>query len=154
MKRKSILSMAACLILVMVMLVGCGKGQKTSDNEMKTEDGKTYITVETEYGDLYYQEQWVEFMKTETKLEEDVLKVDFKAEIEGSIYDLFQLSIGVADEEAMGTLKDSEGNERKVSVMLYELEQKSELSEDEMNRLYALQEEINFVMEHLDGMDD
>ena len=154
MKKNRIFSVIVSVMLFVALLAGCGKKQGASADETKTENSQAYITVETEYGNLYYQEQWAEFMKTETKMEDDILKVDFKAEVEGETYDLFQLSIGIQEEDAPGKIKDSEGNERKVGVVLYELEQKSELTDDEMNRLYAMQEDINYVMDHLDGIED
>ena len=49
----------------------------------------------------------------------------------------------------MAQLTDSEGTVRGVSVNFLELGEYPELAEDQQNQLYAMQEDINFVMENI-----
>lgn len=107
------------------------------------------IAVDTTYGKLYYQEQWAEFMKVEQTTEGDILLVHFYAEVNGANYPLFTLSIGGGDGDPAAVLTDADGVQRDVYVIIEEIMEQDSFSEEEQNRLYAMQEEINYVMQNI-----
>jgi len=107
------------------------------------------IVVSTAYGNLFYQEQWSEYMKTEQTQDGETLTVTFLAEFNGIGYPLFSIVIGSDEEEPMAQITDANGTVRNAYVLVEELEEHPELTEDEKNCLYAMQEEINYVVEHM-----
>ena len=107
------------------------------------------VVVSTPYGNLYYQEQWAEFMKVVQLTEGEKLTVSFSAEINGMDYPLFLLEIGEAAGDPVGTLTDAQGVQRNVYLTVEENMEHTQLPQDEQNRLYAMQEEINYVLENL-----
>lgn len=106
------------------------------------------IPVETPYGTLYHQARWEGMLRTEQTMTDDVLCVTFFAELEGGSYRLFSVTIGGAEANA-GTLCDGEGTCRNVFAVMEEPGDLSGLSDDQKDTLYALQEEINFVLDKL-----
>lgn len=156
--------MTLCILLMLsavLIMPGCGAKEESVETEARpvvsTEVSETiqpvedldYCIVSTEFGELYYQEQWVEFIRTEQSREGDVIRVTFKAEMNNSSYNLFTVMIGGGEGGLVGQLTDASGVARDVYVQVWELDQYSELTEGECNRLYAMQEEINYVIENL-----
>lgn len=122
--------------------------EQTEPTAAQTESDP-YVTVGTPYGDLYYQSMWSDCMKTEQTRNGDALEVSFSTQINGKAYLLFVVVIGPGDGTPAGELTDAEGTKREVSVRFEELAESPELTEGERNRLYAMQEEINYVIDNL-----
>ena len=159
---------AICLSVQVIacLLVGCANSEDTTNSvesvpfeplptveevvSVSVEEEETNtVTVHTEYGDLYFQEQWSEYMKTEQAMDGDVLAVSFMAEFNGQRYSLFEIIIGSGEEDPAAWITDEAGVQRDVSVVFEEVLEHEELSQEEQNRLYAMQEDINFVIENL-----
>lgn len=168
--KKRILAGAVSLLLLAAVLVGCGKAKEpevkdpetvvedttvpvAEDTEPTTEPEETVpdgcVAVDTVYGKLLYQDQWIEFMKTEQTNQGDNLIVLFYTDINNVRYELFELTIGSGDGATGGQLTDKDGTVRDVFVRMMELAETDTLSDSEQNRLYAMQEEINFIVENL-----
>ena len=171
MRRIAVLVM--CLLLCLMTVTGCGqKGvQEQPPAQTEAPDAQTapaaaetdppenapaeteprldVMVVSTPYGKIYYQEQWAEFMKVEQFSEGDALNVRFVAEINGIDYPLFVLIVGAAEQDAVAQLTDADGVQRNVQVHMEETGDHAGLSVEEQNRLCAMQEEINFVIENL-----
>ena len=62
---------------------------------------------------------------------------------------MFQVVVGDSDEVEVGTLTDESGTQRKVYMKVTELEEEDALTDTEQNRLYAMQEDLNYVIDHL-----
>lgn len=107
------------------------------------------VCVSTIYGDLYYQDQWMDFMVVEQTPGADALTVMFQAKLNEQTFDLFVLTIGEHTGSPVGQITDASGVKREVYVQLCDLGDISHLSAGEQNRLYAMQEEINFVIENM-----
>lgn len=103
------------------------------------------VPVETPYGTLYYQARWEGTMLTQQTQTGDALCVSFLAELEGVQYPLFSVTIGGAEANA-GSIADSEGTLRNVFAAMEELGDLSALTDAQRDILYAMQEEINFVV--------
>lgn len=155
MKKRNIALLA--LLALVLLLVACGNQGESSGEAMDTTtiaqhnrpEGTDYIVVETLYGELYYQAQWDELLLVEQKKEDDILRVNFTAMIRKEKYLLFSLSIGEKVEANIGYIVDAQGRRRGVSAEVYSISENNTLSDSEANRLYAMQEEINFIMQYL-----
>lgn len=155
---------AAVLISVLAaagMFAGCDEQiyqtltpQQTYQTEQTEQTQQTQldpnmVVVSTPYGDLYYQEQWEGYMKTEQVIEGSSVKVCFTAQVGDGNYPLFEVTIGEGEGDAVGQLTDSDGKKRNVYVSVEESIEHAELTDEQQRRLYAMQEDINFVIENL-----
>lgn len=107
------------------------------------------VIVKTPYGDLMYQEQWAEFMRTEQMEEGELLHVRFLAAFGETNYPLFTAVIGGGEEDAVAKLTGPDGTQRNVAMLMEEIMGLESLSDEELNRLYAMQEEINYVIQNI-----
>ena len=107
------------------------------------------MEVETEYGTLYYPARWKDVLVTAQEKSDEMLTVDFSASVEGKEYRLFQVVIGGQEGDSAGILTDDTGNQRNVQLSVEELAGIEELSEEEQNQLYAMQEGVNDLLEHM-----
>ena len=62
--------------------------------------------------------------------------------------DLFELSIGGGEGEPVGKITGTDGATRDLYLRLIELGDMSQLTEGEKDRVYAMQEALNFVLDH------
>lgn len=125
---------------------GNGSASEDSDEETAAE----LMEISTEYGILYYPAEWEDSLNTEETNEGGFLTVLFSTEADGQSYDLFRVMINSEEGDSVGTVTSEDGTERNVFIETLELSDISGLSEDEQNRLYAMQEGINVLMENLD----
>ena len=124
--------------------------QPTGTTSGNTENVPEYsVCVSTAYGRLFYQDQWIDFMQVEQSQEGDVITVVFQGSVNEQKYKLFTLTIGAQSGSPIGTITDDSGVTRNVCAQMHELGDLSGLSEGEKNRLYAMQEDINFVIANL-----
>ena len=65
-------------------------------------------------------------------------------------YPLFKVTIGEEDGSKIGELTDSAGTKRDVYLQLEEIQKDPNLNDSEQNRLYAMQEDLNYVIDHLE----
>lgn len=158
----SIICMAA--VTSTLVLSGCGNSAPaggTADNaaqtgtesgepgQVQTEQAAEDMAIETKYGTLHYNDQWREYVKIDQTEEGDVVSVSFTAQIKEKEYPLFVVNIGGGDGSEVGKLTDAEGKERIVYISASEIKEEEDLDANEQNRLYAMQEDINYVVDHL-----
>ena len=120
-----------------------------SEEETTRPEDLPPIAVETAYGTLYFQGQWEEFMVVEQVETENGVTVNFSAAFNGNTYPLFVFCIGEGEGVLVGTVTDNAGNTYDVFASMMELEISDDLTDVETNRLYAMQEDINFVIDNL-----
>ena len=168
MKIRVLVGVLSALALT-AMLAGCGaKTQETTPETtaaveteaMQTETAATEyvpetvpadcVVVKTPYGNLQYQDQWYEFMLVEQVQDGENLTVTFVANFENGQYPLFALIIGtLEDVEPAAQITDAGGVKRNVYVRMLEIEESGVLTDTEQNRVYAMQEDINYVIENI-----
>lgn len=107
------------------------------------------LVIETEYGDLYYPEQWSEYVTTSQEMTDGSLGVVFSARIGETEYPMFKVTIGDSADAEVGTLTDDSGTARTVHMSVYELGETPDLSAEEQQRVVAMQEDLNYVIDHL-----
>lgn len=153
-------------ILLCVLLAGCSAGESGSSSKQQegiavehtagsvesapTVEELEESKIETVYGTLYYPKQWEEYVTTEQQENGDTIVVSFVATLHNINYRLFEVTIGGTEGAAAGELTDAEGTKRTVYMQVYELEGDSGLTATEQNRLYAMQEDLNYLIDHLE----
>ena len=153
-------------ILLCVLLAGCSAGESGSSDKQQegiavehtagsvesapTVEELEESKIEAAYGTLYYPKQWEEYVTTEQQENGDTIVVSFVATLHNTSYRLFEVTIGGTEGAAAGELTDNGGTKRTVYMQVYELEGDSELTATERNRLYAMQEDLNYLIDHLE----
>ena len=164
-KKKRLQIVLISLLVISVLILGAAIGYLIQDNgklSSKTEkqngsaenadvkdDQMENIVIHTEYGDLYYPEQWSEYLKTEQNRNNESLQVSFSAHLGDRNFPMFQVTIGESEDTEVGELADNSGTKRTVYMNVTELEGMEELSEMEQQQIYAMQEDLNYVIDHL-----
>lgn len=162
-KRLPLFFMGLLVIMALVIGVAIGyliqdkekslseeKGQnEVVENADAEEEQQEKMVIHTEYGDLYYPEQWSEYLKTEQNMNGDTLQVSFLAHLGDKDFPMFQVTIGDSDDTEVGKLTDNSGTERIVYMKVIELVGMEGLSETEQQQIYAMQEELNYVIDNL-----
>ena len=122
-------------------------GISTTEN-----DTTEAVTEMTEYkskvGNLSYPAEYKDDYVINEREEEDNHIVEFNANINGKDYLLFNLII-VEDGDSEYTITDSDGNRRYVEVDMPQIDE-TDLSEEELDRIYSLQEGVNDILDSLD----
>ena len=59
------------------------------------------------------------------------------------------MPIGESEDTEVGELTDDSGAKRAVHMSVFELEEDPNLSSEEQQRVYAMQEDLNYVIDHL-----
>ena len=129
-------------------LSGKKQSEVVENGDMK-DDQLEDMVIDTEYGDLYYPEQWEEYLKTEQNMSNDSLQVFFSAHLGDKDFPMFQVTIGESEDTKVGELTDDSGTKRGVYMNVPELEGLDDLSEAEQHQIYAMQEDLNYVIDHL-----
>lgn len=154
------------LILLCVLLAGCSAGETGSSGKQHEGTAAEHTAgsvesaptveeleeskIETAYGTLYYPKQWEEYVTTEQQENGDTIVVSFVATLHNTSYRLFEVTIGGTEGAAAGELTDNGGTKRTVYMQVDELEGDPALTATEQNRLYAMQEDLNYLIDHLE----
>ena len=164
--KKLMVVLMACLFAAGV-LAGCSRANTSTETQDPADTGSqaqsaesdptesaeeavpNAVVIKTQFGNLYYQDQWEDFMRVDLVEETASVAAAFFAEIESVKYPLFQLTIGEAEGEPVGQLTDAQGQKHDVFVTMEEIGLFEGLTEGEQNRLYAMQEDINFILDNL-----
>lgn len=168
--KKRIITGSISILMIAAILAGCGS--KTEEKEpvettqaqlQQTEAAETTqateavqetvpldcVVVSTPYGNLQYQDQWMEFMSVDQVNEGSNLVITFSAAVKDVKYPLFELTIGSCDGDPVAQITDANGVSRDVYVRMMEITTSSALTDAEQNRIFAMQEDINYVIDHL-----
>ena len=146
MKRKMCAVLAVGAMLFALLLNGCEKTEKGTENQVNNAND---IIISTQYGDLYYPDQWTECVQIDQSTAGNALVVSFAAQINDVQYPLFKVTIGEGDGSKIGELTDSAGTKRDVYLQLEEIQEDPNLNDGEQNRLYAMQEDLNYMIDNL-----
>jgi hypothetical protein len=88
-------------------------------------------------------------MVVEQIKEADSVTLVFEAEIDDIRYPLFKLMISSDLEQCVATMSGENGQQYGIQVIPDEIGDYETLTAEQKNRLYAMQEEINFILENL-----
>lgn len=109
---------------------------------------ETWETITTPYGDLRFPGSLYEDLKREEGMEDNIYKMRFYTDVDGTTYDLFTLYIGgqVGDATYLGILKGKDDSENEVYVLANDLGDLSGLDSAQKDKIYAMQEALNEVL--------
>lgn len=139
------LTAASCLTLT-----GCGcsgEGSVVSTTAPLTEEVIKAVTIDTPYGDLEIEEEDEKDIIVEKVEGDDVYTVKFSTKIGGKKVLLFDTQFGEGSGDYVGTVK-KDGEKCDVYLNFYDIES-DKFTEDQLNKIYALQENINVVNESI-----
>ena len=150
--RKGI-AVLACLLMAMCVLASCGSGSSSTgakkSNALKPVDKEDCLEVETKTGTLKYPDQWEEFAKAKVDESGDSTVVHYTAAFDKKTFDLFDVTIGKGEGSKVGEIKGEDGKTRPVYVDMKKLEGIDKLSKTKQDRLYAMQEDVNYIIDNL-----
>lgn len=159
MKSKIMISLI-CFAVATFLISGCSENNylDTGENqqeepaqaEEQSEKKGDYIVVDTDFGTLYYPDQWTECVEVDQATSEKAIEVSFDAVINDVQYPLFRVVIGEGDGAKVGELTDDSGETHSVYMHTEEIQEDPNLTEGEQNRLYAMQEDLNYLIDHLE----
>ena len=121
-----------------------------SDKTGVEEEDNSLMTIETKYGTLSYPAKWKDSLLTLESEENNFFSVTFSTKVDDKEYSLFKVMICAEEGDSVGTIKDKDRITRNVFVDIPELSDISELSEENQNQLYAMQEGVNVLIENLE----
>ena len=162
---KKITKYLISLTLLCALLAGCsagesglsGKQQEDTATGSKVSSAENALSgnevqecrIETAYGTLYYPKQWEEYVTIDQQQNSNTIVVSFVATLHNTSYRLFEVTIGGTEGAPAGQLTDATGVKRTVYMQVYELDEDPALTAPEQNRLYAMQEDLNYLIDHL-----
>lgn len=112
-------------------------------------DASEVMLIETRYGNLCYPVQWGGAPEVVRTVDGEAIIVSFRTSVRGVQYTLFDVTIGKEVGALVGNLTDENGVSRPVYARMAELEFPTDFTEEERNRLYSMQEGLNFLMDNL-----
>lgn len=122
--------------------------EETEDDELN-DPNRDWEPIETKFGRLRYPDQFIDYIETEQQETDSSVQVLFRAVIGEKRIDLFEIGIGKGTGENVGSLTGPDGVKRDVFLQFFEIDDLSDLTEGETDRVYAMQESLNFVIDNL-----
>lgn len=118
--------------------------------DLETDDEISLTEVVCALGSLYYPQEWEDYMEIEITDNDEECELVFSTELDGEEYELFTVIINGSDNnDSVGTITGEDGTKRNVYLNVADLGNISGLSQDDQDRLYAMQESVNTVLNNL-----
>lgn len=164
--KKQLSFVVLCILLVSLIAAGCNSDagnapvdtvvvntqtpaqvepESTQTPDVRPED----IVTKTPYGSLYYPGEWADYVQIDQESGDGSVEVTYSAKINGNIITLFSIVVGESDGSAAGMMTAEDGTQRNVYVKFEELTENEALNETEQQRLYAMQEDLNYLIDNL-----
>ncbi len=138
--------LAVCLAVVICMaFAGCAQKQSAAPDKDQTGS----YEIDTGLGKLCFPVKWKETVRTDVSRNGDSAAVRFSTVMEGREYELFTVTVGAEEGEPVGSLTDETGAVRSVFIKASGLEPADDLTSEQKDSLYAMQEDLNFVIDNL-----
>ncbi len=147
--KKRTVWMIVCALLVSMLAAGCSSNAEDAKQEPSAAPVNEEIVIGTPYGDLCFPNQWEEYLKIDQSKAGDRVEVTFSAKISDQVFPLFAIVIGGDTGDVAGTLTAADGTQRNVYVKICEIVEDGSVSELEQKRMYAMQEDLNYLIDHL-----
>lgn len=166
-KIKKWVSVMLSVLLVCLLLAGCGNGAEPDSQPSGTqgEDGASNssdvqdttpkkLEIETPVGTLLFPEEWAGEVQMKDTSADGQYAVSFYGTVNGEDVLLFELSIGTKEGSyQLGSAPDVNGNMLPVWLNISEIEAKPEWSAEDTTRINTLQECVNDLIDQLNHMD-
>ena len=155
MKKRTILMLLSVLVAAF-FIAGCasdvGETGEHTDPDVNTPPIPAHaeeIVVETAYGDLFFPKQWEEFLQVDQTDGDNTVEVTFSAKIQENVIPLFSVLVGGDTGDVAGVLTADDGTQRNVYVKIAEIPENDALSQIEQQRIYAMQEDLKYLIDNL-----
>lgn len=165
MKKLTVLLITLCLMLSLIACSASGDSKKAEETASASaeqsasagEAGSEPVSQQmkmTEYQSQFGTIVYPEIYKDAFNIKEDDDKqnhhvIAFDTQIDGKTYHLFRLILFNEAGENRIALKDNEGETHYVAVQMDELDT-SGLTEEQTDKLYAMQESVNDILSNLE----
>lgn len=161
--RKAVCSLLLLIIVVSLMLCGCGKkesAQVTTESKLEETEPTIVMTApvfpeavcfENHYCNLYFPIEWEENVGTIDETLDNGLRVTFVGKAEKKESPLFSLRFeeGENDGSALGSVVSPEGTQAWVYLEIIEFFPDETWAGEEVDVIYAMQECMNYVLKTL-----
>ena len=117
--------------------------------EATSADELVPFEIETRYGKLLYPEIWKDAVAVEQVDEGDVTTVIFKTDVDDREVVLFQVVLNDSNQDVVGQISDESGDAHDVGIILDDLGDLTDLDASEQDKLYAMQEDVNYLIANL-----
>lgn len=141
-----VFAICVCCIFASLSMIGCAGGGSSVKSTPEPA-----ITISTKFGDLYFPAKWEGLLRTEQEESGESVIVTFKAVVREQELTLFVVTIGRSGDTMVGRLKDAGGTERSVYLYVEELSFGEGIAADEQHSLYAMQEDLNYLIDRLNS---
>ena len=134
-----------CIMAVVVMsilfLMGCSTDKKDFE-------------IETPHCTLYYPAKWKEQVRIET-VEGNAFRVEFYGQVEGKEEQhLFDIAFGGEEGYTLGHLITKDDSKIAVNIVSYDFAPGEGWQDAEANIIYAMQEDINYIIDKLEELEE
>lgn len=155
-------SIMAVVVMSILFLMGCSTDKKDSDLQAEkdgTEKNEQEVLIEdfeieTPDCTLYYPAKWKEQVRIET-VEGNAYRVEFYGQVEGKEEQhLFDIAFGGEEGYTLGHLTTRADNRVAVNIISYDFEPSEDWQDAEANTIYAMQEDINYIIDKLEELDE
>ena len=152
---KMILICGIIICLTAVVAAGClffgisGVGSDEWKSAVVTNgEYATSVEIQTPYGNLQFEGDWVPSLRYKL-IKGDVTELDFAAEHNGSMVNLFDLYFGSETEDLLGYLTTKAGKLVPVSAVVYDIASEKNWTETERETIFAMQDQLNVIIVQL-----
>ena len=158
--KKIIAVLAGILIVLLVIVAGLFMNSKGENKKEEVPDSNNNtistveemieaeepFTIETKYCDLYYPIKWEKQVETEIDDSDDVYKVQFFGKVEDKeALHLFDIVFGGEEGALIGHFSKDE-EEIPVYVVGMEIEAGEDWTDEELDTIYTMQEDVNYII--------
>lgn len=157
-KAKRFVLIFLCVVLAGMLAAGCSSGDNETPEDIENGSGTTDqpalaheedIVIETAYGNLYFPKQWEEYLQIDQISDVDSVEVVFSGKVNETVVPLFSIVIGGDTGNIAGVLTGADGTQRNIYVKIEENIENASLSQVEQKRFYAMQEDLNYLIDNL-----
>lgn len=146
---------ALCVIAAAVFAVVHFSGGNDEGQQPQEEGELSGVEIKTPVGSLYYPEEWADYLGIDENTEDGNYSAVFYSIADESKIQIFAIHIGAAGNGyLMGSVKNADGEEVNVWADVKEIESKPEWTDEESDRISAMQNRVNDIMDqiyHLEG---
>ena len=154
-REKKKLQLLLCVLILFLVVIAAGvilffapKEQKISDWCSAEDELAQMLEIQTPYGNLQLEGGWVPYLRYKF-IKGDVTELDFAAEHNGTMVNLFDLYFGSETEDLLGYLTTKAGKQVPVSAVVYDLMSEKNWTEAERETIFAMQDQLNVIIVQL-----
>lgn len=161
-KNKSLITAFVIIFILLLVIIGIllwmlfGKSEgKKVDSVANSsapltigtpDENRDSIEIVTKYGTLLYPKEWESNLRIEI-IDKEEYKVEFYGAVKGKEeLHIFDLNFNGPDGYNLGTLKTDSGEDVQLNIVSYDFDFDDTWTEDEKNVIYAMSEDINYII--------